>query len=105
MNIQFIENLIDDKICINESKIIFTFYELRIIQNLSEEEMYNFISLANTRLKNLGYNTYKVGQRYYYGYRENIVKENELLIAIKNKEVQNGNREKFTNKNKIIPKS
>ena len=47
--------------------------------------MYYFISLVGTRLKNLGYLIYRTGQRYFYDYQEQYVKDNELLIAIKPK--------------------
>ncbi len=92
MNLKEIGDNIDKKISKNSEFIKYSFYELRILLNLSEEEMYSFISLANTRLKNLGYNTYRTGQKYFYNYKEQIVKDNELLVAIKNKEVQNENR-------------
>ena len=35
------------------------------------------------------HNTYRTGQKYFYDYKEQIVKENELLVAIKNKGAQN----------------
>lgn len=92
MTLQEISDNIDKKISRNNKFIKYTFYELRIRKNLSEAEMYSFISLANTRLRNLGYSTYRTGQKYYYDYKEQIVKDNELLVAIKNKEVQNENR-------------
>jgi len=76
----------DKKISENKNYIKYTFYELRVKENLSEEEMYYFISLASTRLKNLGYSVYRTGQKYFYDYKEQYVKENELLIAIKQKE-------------------
>ena len=92
MTLQEISDSIDKKIAKNSQFIKFTFYELRIRRNMSEAEMYSFISLANTRLKNLNYSTYRTGQKYYYDYKEQIVKDNELLVAIKNKEVQNESR-------------
>ena len=89
MTLQDISNSIDNKISKNSEFIKYTFYELRVRKNLSEADMYSFISLANTRLKNLGYNTYRTGQKFFYDYKEQVVKDNELLVAIKIKEVQN----------------
>lgn len=83
MTLEDIRKSTDKKIKENENFIKYTFYELRVKENLSEEEMYYFISLSNTRLKNLGYSTYRTGQRYLYDYKEQYVKDNELLIAIK----------------------
>ena len=85
MTLEDIINSTDKKIKENPNFIKYTFYELRIKENLSEEEMYHFISLANTRFKNLDYYTYRTGQKYFYEYKEQYVKENELLIAIKQK--------------------
>lgn len=85
MTLEDIRNSTDNKIRENPNFIKYTFYELRIKENLSEEEMYHFISLANTRFKNLGYTTYRNGEKYFYNYEEHLVKENELLIAIKQK--------------------
>ena len=39
MTTQFVENLINEKMIKNENEIIFTFYELRVKHNLSEEEV------------------------------------------------------------------
>lgn len=89
MTLQDISESIDSKIAKNNEFIKYTYYELRIRKNLSEDDMYSFISFVNTRLRNLGYTTYKTGQKYFYDYKEQIVKDNELLVAIKNKEVQN----------------
>ena len=85
MTLEDIRNSTDKKIIENENFIKYTFYELRVKEDLSEEEMYSFISLAGTRLKNLGYAIYRTGQKYFYNYKENIVKENELIVAIKQK--------------------
>ncbi len=92
MTLQDISDSIDKKISRNSELVKYTFYELRIRKNLSEEEMYSFISLASTRLKNMGYKTYRTGQKYFYDYKEQTVKDNELLVAVKNKEVQNERR-------------
>ena len=86
MTLEDIRNSTDKKIIENEDFIKYTFYELRVKEDLSEEEMYHFISLASTRLKNLGYSVYRTGQKYFYNYKESVVKENELLIAIKEKD-------------------
>lgn len=81
MTLEDIRESTDKKIFENEKFIKYTFYELRVKENLSEEEMYYFISLASTRLKNLGYSVYRTWQKYFYDYKEQYVKENELLIA------------------------
>lgn len=86
MTLEFIDNNINNKINKNADFIKYTFYELRVKENLTEEEMYSFLSLAKTKLENIGYKVYRTGQKYFYDYKEKTVKSNELLVAIRNKE-------------------
>jgi len=85
MTLEFIDNNVNNKINENAECIKYTFYELRVKENLTEEEMYSFLSLVKTKLENIGYKVYNTGQKYLYNYKENMVKSNELLVAIKNK--------------------
>lgn len=48
--------LIDDKITLNENFIRFTYYELRVKNNLSEEDTNKFLKLCRTYLENKVYN-------------------------------------------------
>ncbi len=83
MTLEEIDNYINKKINYNENIIIFTFYELRVKLNLTEEETINFIQLTKIRLENLNYKVYLTGEKYIYSNLECIVKDNELLVAIK----------------------
>ncbi len=84
MNIKFIADLIDDKLEQNENYVVFTFYELRIKHNLNEDEISKFLELSKNRFENSKYKVYFTGDKYIYQNQEKIVKENELLVAIKN---------------------
>jgi len=81
--IPIVEKIIEKKIIEDENFIKFTFYELRVKENLSEEDMYGFIAFAKNKLENLNYKTYRTRQKYEYNYKTDIVKDNELLVAIK----------------------
>lgn len=83
MTLEFIEKSINKKIEENESIIKYTFYELRVKNNLTEAETYNFLALVKTRLENLNYKVYRTGQNYIFSNKTEKVKENELLVAIK----------------------
>lgn len=83
MKIQFIENLINKKMNINQNEIIFTFYELRVKNNLTEEQTNEFLSLCKTRLENLDYKVFFTGAKFIYKEQKRIVQDNELLVAIK----------------------
>ena len=79
-----ITEYIDNKIRQNSKLVVFTFYELRIKMDLTEPTIEKFLRLSATRLNNIGYLTYKPGDIYEYNGKKEIVKDNELLIAVKN---------------------
>lgn len=83
--LNFITKSTDSKIADNENIIKYNYYQLRIQYDLSEEQIREFVRLAKIRLNNLNYNTYTKGQRYRYNYKENEVKSNEELVAVKQK--------------------
>lgn len=76
--------LLDSKMAENENFIRFTFYELRVKNNLSEEDTNEFLRLAMTYLENKGYEVYIGNSRYTYNNANQNVQPNELLIAFKN---------------------
>ena len=76
--------LIDDKMALNENFIRFTYYELRVKNNLSEEDTNIFLKLCRTYLENKDYEVYVGNARYSYNNANQNVQPNELLIAFKN---------------------
>ena len=52
MDIKFVGSIIDEKLNENDKFVVFTFYELRIKYNLSEEEIKKFLSLSKNRFEN-----------------------------------------------------
>lgn len=83
MTTQFVENLINEKMIINENEIAFTFYELRVKHNLSEKQVDEFLALCKTRLENLDYQVYFTGAKFTYQNANRTVQDNELMVAIK----------------------
>ncbi len=79
-----ITEYLDNKIRQNSEILVFTFYELRVKMDLTEPSIKKLLQLSETRLNNLGYTTYKPGEIYEYNGKRDIVKDNELLIAVKN---------------------
>ncbi len=77
-------NLLNSKIAKNENFIRFTYYELRVKNNLSEEETDEFLRLSMTYLEKKGYEVYVGNARYSYNKVDQNVQSNELLIAFKN---------------------
>ena len=82
MTLAPIDTYLENKISQNPEYIVFTFYEVRIKLNLSSEESLSFLHLVRTKLENNNYKIYTPGQFYTYKGRKNNVKDNELLVAI-----------------------
>ena len=83
MNTQFVEDYIILKMTKDESKIVFTFFELRVKNNLTEQQVNEFLRLSKIRLENLDYQVYFTGAKYTYKGEINKVEDNQLMVAIK----------------------
>lgn len=83
MNIQFIANVIDEKLEEDDSYVVFTFYELRVKYNLTEEEISRFLELSKNRFENSGYKVYFTGEHYTHNNITKTVQDNELMVAVK----------------------
>lgn len=85
MSLEEITELIDSKIEKAPNCIIFTWFEIRVRKNLTEEQTDEFLRLARNRLENLNYKVYFTGAKFVYENANRTVQDNELLIAIKDK--------------------
>lgn len=85
MSLEEITELIDSKIEKNPNCIVFTWFEIRVRKNLTEEQTDEFLRLARNRLENLNYKVYFTGAKFVYENANRTVQDNELLIAIKDK--------------------
>ena len=83
MTLEFIDNYLNKKLKQNDELIVYTFYELRVEQNLSETEVNRMLELTKIKLENNGYKIYRTGEKYIYADIESTVKENELMVAVK----------------------
>ena len=83
MTTQYVEEYLNYKISQNENEIIYTFYELRVKNNLSEEEIDEFLRLNKIRLENLGYKVYFTGAKFVFENANRTVQSNQYMIAIK----------------------
>lgn len=83
MTTQFVESLINNKMNINQNEIIFTFFELRVKHNLTEEQVDEFLALCKTRLEGLYYKVYFTGAKYTYKGERKEVENNQLMVAVK----------------------
>lgn len=83
MTTEFVTNYIDKKLNENENYIRYTFYELRVKNNLSEEEVNQFLKINRDYFENKGYKVYFTNARFIYKDANRTVQPNELMIAIK----------------------
>ncbi len=82
MTLEFVDSYLNAKISENREIIKFSFYEVRMKLNLSEEDSITFLSLISQKLMNTGYLVYKTGEEYNYKGKKFKIQENELLVAI-----------------------
>lgn len=67
----------------NLNYIRYTFYELRVKNNLSEDEVNEFLKINKDYFENKRYNVYFTGAKFIYNNANMTVQPNELMIAIK----------------------
>ena len=81
--ISIIEKTLKDKLNKNTDYIRYTFYELRVKYNLSEQDTDRFLDLIRTKLQNENYRVYFTGTKFEYKNAKMKVQDNELIIAVK----------------------
>lgn len=79
----FTINYIDKKVKENENYIRYTYFELRVKNNLSEYDAKKFLEINKNFFENKGYKVYFTGEKFEYQNAKMTVQPNELLIAIK----------------------
>ena len=83
MTLLEIDEDIHRKISENEKYVRYSYFELRVKHNLSEDDAITFVKLAKNKLENMDYRVYLKGERFIFEDANRIVDTNEYLIAIK----------------------
>ena len=83
MTMQFVTDYIDKKLKENPNYIRYTFYELRVKNNLSEDEVDEFLRINKNYFENKHYSVYFTGAKFEYNNPKRTLQDNELMIAIK----------------------
>ena len=83
MTLEFVDKYINSKLEEDEDYIRYTYYELRVKYNLTEEEIDRLLELSKIRLENMNYKVYFTGAKFVYDNANRVVEDNEYMIAIK----------------------
>ena len=83
MTMQFVTEYIDKKVAENSEFIRYTYYELRVKNNLSETDIEEFLDINKDYFENKHYKVYFTGDFYIYNGATKQVGENELFVAIR----------------------
>lgn len=82
---RFTINFINEKVNENEEYIRYSFYELKIKNNLSDNEIDYVLKVSRDYFENKNYSVYFTNAKFEYQNAYRMVQPNELLIAIKNR--------------------
>lgn len=98
--INIIEITLKEKLIKNATYIRYTFYELRIKYNLTEQETARFLDLIKIKLQNENYNVYFTGTQFEYNNSKMNVQDNELIVAVKKEkeEIKSGSVQRKSSK-------
>lgn len=67
----------------NKNFVRYTFYELRIKNNLTDDEVDRFLRISREYFENRDYKVYFTNAKYVYKNANMMVQPNELMIAVK----------------------
>ena len=81
--IKIIETTLEEKMYKDEEYIRYTFFEIRVKYNFSEQDTDRFLELIRTKLQNENYKVYFTGAVFEYKNARMKVQDNELMIAVK----------------------
>ena len=82
MDRAFVEKYMNDKIAKGENFVTISFFELRVKNNLSEEDTKEFLNLAKAYLEKANYKVVLSGVYTFRGVSRQV-QSNELLVALK----------------------
>lgn len=94
MNLEFIKSCIEEKLNENQDFIKYTYYWVRVKKDVSKNDFSTFMEYSKTYFENTGYNVYLREDKYTYNNELHTVKDNELLVAIKEKRKKKNERRK-----------
>mgnify|MGYP004618737561 FL=1 len=83
---EYVKKYIADKLELDKNYVRYSYYDLRVNQNLSEGVVNDFLRCSKKLLEGLGFNVYFTGARFKYQGAARVAESNEYMIAIKDGE-------------------
>lgn len=83
---EFTQKFIKDKITLNPRIIRYSYYEIKVKLNLSDEVIDRFLKCSKIILEELNYKVFFTGTRFKFENADRIVETNEYMISIKDDE-------------------
>lgn len=80
---KFTINLINQKENENDQFIRYSYYELKVKNNLNDNDIDKILLISRNYFENKGYKVYFTNARFTYQNADRMVQSNELMIAIK----------------------
>lgn len=80
---EYVDKYIEKKIAKDEDYIRYSYFDLRVTENLSEGEVNDFLRYSKKELEKKGYNVFFTGARFNYNGANRIVETNEYMVATK----------------------
>lgn len=79
-----INNYLKEKLEDGSDIVRCLYYEMKIVLNVSGKNENLYLRYVRGKLEEYGYDCYFTNAKYKYGNREEIVKSNEAIVAIRN---------------------
>ena len=83
LSLEYITNYINAKLAEDDGRIVITFYELVMKENLNRDQVNKFLELSRIRLTNMGYKIYVTGDTYEYKGERHLIENNVFFVAIR----------------------
>lgn len=80
---KFTDNYIACKTNENENLVRYSFFEVKVKMDMTENEIDRFLKCSRIILEEMNYKVYFTGAKFIYENANRTVQDNELLIAVK----------------------
>lgn len=80
---EYVDNYLEEKLEIDKNCIVCKYFDLKVIKDLSDKQVDDFLRIAREKLLKKGYEVYFTGAKFVYQNANRTVQDNEFMVAIK----------------------